>query len=70
MARHKVSCCGRFWVALKETCNYNDFIVDYLDIINTIGPVQPEHMINKMLNSNLDYSDYFIERIIIIGISY
>lgn len=70
MVRHKVSYCGRFWVALKETCNYNDFIVDYLDIINTIGPVQPEHMIDKMLNSNLDYSDYFIKRIIIIGISY
>ncbi len=61
---------GRFWLALKETCPKNRFITDYLDIANSAGPVQPEIMVNRMLDSNLNYSDYFIKRIIVTGISY
>ena len=61
---------GRFWVALKETCEKNRFITDYLNIANSAGPVQPEIMVDRMLDANLNYSDYFIKRIIVTGLSY
>jgi hypothetical protein len=61
---------GRFWVALKETCQKDKFIVNYLDNAKTFGPVQPEWMLDMFLDTNLNYSDYFIKRIIITWLSY
>ena len=59
---------GRFWVALKKTCGNDKFITDYLEMMNIAGPVQPEIMAYYMLSAGLDYSDYFIKRILITGL--
>jgi len=61
---------GRFWKALRETCQNDKFIMDYLYLADSAGPIQPEILISRILASNVDYSDYFIKRIIITGISY
>jgi len=61
---------GRFWEALRKTGQKDKFIVDYLDFANSSGVMQPEIMVDKMLNTNMNYSDYFIKRIIVTELSY
>ena len=61
---------GRYWKALKKVQEGNQFISKYLDISITEGPVQPELLIDELLNSNPNYSDYFIKRIIVTNMSY
>lgn len=61
---------GRFWEALKKSCQNDKLIVDYLDIAFSAGPVQPEILTNRILNANPNYDDYFIKRIIVTGLSY
>ncbi|PKV50279.1 hypothetical protein ATE84_2334 [Aquimarina sp. MAR_2010_214] len=61
---------GKFWKALKETGNDNDFIIKYLDMINVAGPIQPELMTREMLDFDIDYSDYLIKRIIVTEFAY
>ncbi|PHS04378.1 MAG: hypothetical protein COA88_13580 [Kordia sp.] len=61
---------GRYWKALKKVHKSNQFISNYLEVAVTGGPVQPELLIDELLNSNPNYSDYFIKRIIVTNISY
>ena len=61
---------GRYWKALKKVQEGNQFISTYLDIAITGGPVQPELLIEELLNSKTNYSDYFIKRIIVTNMSY
>jgi predicted RNA-binding protein associated with RNAse of E/G family len=61
---------GRFWRALMSVSKRNTFVYNYLDIANSGGPVQPELLIDEMLGSNPNYSDYFIKRIIVTSLSY
>ena len=61
---------GRFWEALRKTCQKDKFILQYLDFANSSGPMQPKIMADKMLDADLNYSNYFVKRIIVTGLSY
>ena len=57
---------GKFWQALSVAGKDDEFIVKYLDMINAAGSIDPLIMSSEMLDSELDYSNYLIKRIIII----
>ncbi|TDS16527.1 hypothetical protein DFQ03_1008 [Maribacter caenipelagi] len=60
---------GRYWKALSKTCQKDKFIMDYLNFSNSFGRIPFEIMASRMLSANLDYSDFFIKRIIVTRVS-
>jgi len=64
--RVEVNNAGRYWKALKQVSKNNDFIIDYIDKTKASGGgFIPVILAQQMLKSDLDYSDYFIKRIIV-----
>lgn len=64
--RVEVNNSGRYWKALNQVSKKNDFIIDYIDKTKASGGgFIPVILAQQMLKSDLDYSDYFIKRIIV-----
>ncbi len=61
---------GKYWIALDSIKNQNDFIKEYYKFKIPMGFLHPEIVSNMMLNSDLNFSDYYIKRIIITDFIY
>ncbi len=61
---------GKYWTALDSIKNQNDFIKEYYKFKIPMGFLHPEIVSNMMLNSDLNFSDYYIKRIIITDFIY
>ncbi|WP_298239465.1 hypothetical protein [uncultured Algibacter sp.] len=61
---------GKYRKALYSVADKNRLINEYLDLTFKAGTIDPRLIASKMLNSNVDLSDYFIKRLIITEILY
>ncbi|WP_452227746.1 MULTISPECIES: hypothetical protein [unclassified Lacinutrix] len=61
---------GKYWIALDSIKNQNEFIKEYYKFKIPMGFLHPEIVSNMMLNSDLNFSDYYIKRIIITDFIY
>ncbi|MFD0963211.1 hypothetical protein [Pseudofulvibacter geojedonensis] len=55
---------GKYWIALKAISSEDPFINHYMKMTNSVGLIQPNILAKEMLSRDLNYSDYFIKRII------
>ncbi|GAA4280383.1 hypothetical protein [Gaetbulibacter aestuarii] len=61
---------GSYSRALNSISKKSDFLVDYLDIREAAGTIDPKFIAKRMLESKVDLNDYFIKRLIITEIVY
>ncbi|SFZ95188.1 hypothetical protein SAMN05428642_1115 [Flaviramulus basaltis] len=61
---------GSYSRALNSISDKSDFLIDYLDIRETAGTIDPRIIADRMLKSKVNLNDYFIKRIIITEIVY
>ncbi|MCU4166669.1 hypothetical protein [Carboxylicivirga caseinilyticus] len=56
---------SKFWNALKNIGEKEQYIYEYIDNTEAMGSAVAFALANGFLNSHLDYSDYFVKRIIV-----
>lgn len=61
---------GSYSRALNSISDKSDFLIDYLDIRETAGTIDPRIIADRMLKSKVNLNDYFIKRLIITEIVY
>ena len=61
---------GRYWAAFDSIKERNDFMKEYYKIKTIMGILNPKTVEDMLLNSHIDFSDYYIKRIIIIDYVY
>ncbi len=61
---------GKYRAALKSVANDNKFIAKYLDMTEAAGILHPPMLAYEMLNDKVDFSNYFIKRLIVTEIIY
>ncbi|TXE13802.1 hypothetical protein ES692_17820 [Psychroserpens burtonensis] len=61
---------GKYWKALDSIKERNDFIKEYYKFKIPMGFLHSETIANMVSNSELDFSDYFIKRIIVTDFVY
>jgi hypothetical protein len=61
---------GSYSRALNSISNKSDFLIEYLDIREKAGMIDPKFISDRMLESKVDLNDYFIKRLIITEIVY
>ncbi len=61
---------GSYSRALNSISNKSDFLIDYLDIREVAGTIDPRLIADRMLETKVDLNDYFIKRLIITEIVY
>lgn len=65
-----VNYIGSYSRALNLISDKSNFLIDYLDMREVAGTIDPMHIANRMLDSKVDLNDYFIKRLIITEIVY
>ncbi|TXG34853.1 hypothetical protein [Seonamhaeicola maritimus] len=61
---------GSYSRALNSISNKSDFLIDYLDIREAAGTIDPKFIADRMIKSKVNVTDYFIKRLIITEIVY
>ena len=74
IAQHKkymqINYYGKYRAALKSVAKNNEFIAEYLDMTEAAGIIYPPILAYEMLDQGVDYSNYFIKRLIVTEIVY
>ncbi len=65
-----VNYVGSYIRALNSIPNKSQFLKKYLDIRDAAGIVSPVIIANRMLESKVNFNDYFIRRLIVTEIAY
>ncbi|WP_299339508.1 hypothetical protein [uncultured Psychroserpens sp.] len=61
---------GKYREALKYVAEHNKFINKYLDMTQAAGSLHPSMLAYEMLIDDVDFSNYFIKRLIVTEIAY
>ncbi|WP_370390452.1 hypothetical protein [uncultured Winogradskyella sp.] len=61
---------GSYSRALNSISNKSDFLIDYLEMREVAGTIDPRLIAHRMLESKVNLNDYFIKRLIITEIVY
>ncbi|GER61028.1 hypothetical protein ULMA_31360 [Patiriisocius marinus] len=65
-----VNYVGSYVRALNSIPNKSRFLVNYLNIRDAAGIISPVIIASRMLDSKVDFNDYFIRRLIVTEIAY
>ena len=68
--RVSINYFGSYNKAINAVFNEPSFINEYFEIRDNSGNSNPSIFINRLLNSNSDFNDYFIKRITVIELVY
>jgi hypothetical protein len=68
--RTKVNPDGSYINAIKSISEESRFIKEYIEHRDTFGDTNPSTFVNRLLNLNPDFKDYFIKRTIVIELVY